>query len=243
MSKQYYSEIFRHSGASYHNAMQLVPAAREEEFIAAVELLNLSTNSTVLDVPAGGGYLKPYLFKENRYIGRDFSMGFVESSMVNLCTETDLQAPHNSIDNIICLAALHHIEDPTGFFNAAHKALNHKGVFLIGDVIEGSRQDSFLNQFVNQWNSLGHQGVFINETNVTNKLIKSGFDTDYLIKDYRWNFDSIAQARQYVRLLFNLDKHPCDETLDTALNELGIEVRQDSAHINWSLGFFRAIKN
>jgi len=240
MPDKYYAEIFKHSGTSYHKAMQRFPAARDEEFKAALSLLDLTHGSRLLDVPAGGGYLRSYLPESIDYIGLDFSSGFATLGEIDQCSETNTAFNDDSIDNAVCIAALHHVENKPGFFQELNRCLRPGGQLLIGDVVANSPEADFLNGFVNDWNSLGHNGTFISLRHDTQILQEAGFSSHTTIKRYHWNFDSQTDCHHYLRLLFALDKNPTEAQLDAAISQLGTKKTTSGFHLNWSLGFISA---
>lgn len=241
MAEHYYEEIFKQNGASYHRAMELWPAARDEEFEAVISYLTRLSGGRILDVPAGGGYLKRYLPQGWSYLGRDFSGGFGSAhNLVVKCSEIDLGVAESSFDTVICLAALHHVENREAFFNAVKSVLKPGGTFLIGDVIKGTKEADFLNGFVDQWNHLGHDGDFIAEDRDVAQLEMSGFEVQFKGHDYHWNFDDKAQAMDYFRHLFTLNKNPTDHDLEKALYKLGGIDTSSNFRTAWSLGFLEA---
>ena len=240
----YYEEIFNHNGASYHAAMELVPNARDEEFNTALSFLNLKANDVVLDVPAGGGYLKRYLPENIEYHAYDFSTGFGENIIeVNKCTETYIPIANQSVDHIVCLAAMHHVENRTGFYEEAKRILKPTGTLLIADVLLGSLQDDFLNSFVDKWNKLGHKGDFMQVEREAQELASVGFESSLIDKEYDWCFDSAVQARNYCRLLFAMNKNPSDRYIDKQIDRLGTKKTNSQFLMSWRLGFITATQS
>jgi len=241
MEKLYYEDIFNQNGASYHKAMDLWPNARDKEFNTALTFLDLNSGDTVLDVPAGGGYLKAYLPDNVRYSGYDFSTGFGhDAGEIAKCSETDIPIADNSVDHIICLAALHHVENRTGFYAEAKRVLKANGTLLIGDIITGSTQDHFLNGFVDHWNKLGHQGDFILPRREAAELASVGMSSRYSEREYEWCFQSRVDAQDYFRLLFTMNKTPPTELLDQQLDKLGARQEDTQFTVQWHLGFIVA---
>ena len=243
MADKYYAEIFNHSGASYHRAMELCPKARDEEFNAAFSLLQLNSGDRLLDVPAGGAYLKQFLGDDIDYHGFDFSNGFVSNLEIKECSETQIPIEANSIDKVICLAAMHHVQDKKGFVSELYRCLVSGGLLLIADVIANSKEAIFLNGFVDHWNSLGHDGDFINFERDSALLKELGFKTQSMTKHYLWNFESEDKCYEYLRLLFSLDKQPSAPELTKAVGQLGVSEANSGFHLNWSLGFIVAYKS
>ena len=173
---QAYEDIFNQRGQSYHLAMEKYPKAREEEFHAAIKRLKKNPGSTILDLPAGGGYLQKYLNKNINYLAYDFSGEFNDNhSKIIKCKESKIELGDGTINEIVSLAALHHIVARKEFYEEMYRILQNGGRLIIGDALAGSRIDDFLNGFLDQWNSMGHQGRFIKEEDV-NEIREAGFD-------------------------------------------------------------------
>ncbi len=92
---------------------------------------------------------------------------------------------------------------------------------MIGDVVKGSNEADFLNGFVNQYNSLGHNGDFITFERDIELLEQAGFSSTSLIKHVHWNFKSQRDCHNFLRLLFSLDNSPSNEKLDQTIDTLG----------------------
>lgn len=246
MTDLYYQEIFETNGQSYHKAMIDWPAARDQEFEAIIDILDIKPKDVVLDVPAGGGYLKNYLPKDVVYVARDFAAAFGQAShnQVLKCSETDLGFKADTFDFIICLAALHHIENKADFFKGVARILKPSGVFLIGDVVVDTVEADFLNGFVDRWNKLGHNGDFIQLDRDKALLKKCGFSSAFSQRKDRWVFDNEDTACHYFRHLFALNKQPEDKDIKDQLSKLkpNTEISKGQAKydIEWSLGFIEA---
>ena len=82
---QGYEEIFNERGKSYHLAMEKYPSSRDEEFRAVVEELRQKPKGAILDLPAGGGYLRRYLNELILYLAYDFSGEFDDNHSGRKC--------------------------------------------------------------------------------------------------------------------------------------------------------------
>ncbi len=222
--------------------MQLCPKARDEEFVTALSLLQPSTKNVVLDVPAGGAYLREYLNNDIQYQGFDFSTGFNRNQNVEACTETYIPLPDSSVDKAICLAAIHHVEHKAEFVKELHRCLAPYGRLVIGDIIANSEPADFLNGFVDTWNSLGHDGDFIKPRRDIALLEHAGFKARFQTNHYHWNFANSAECHNYLRQLFALDKRPSTNELNDAIQTLGVTESASGFRLNWSLGFLIATK-
>ncbi|MEM6582301.1 MAG: class I SAM-dependent methyltransferase [Pseudomonadota bacterium] len=244
MSELTYSEIFADPENTYRLAMERVPRARDAEFIAIRELLSLGEVSTLVDIPAGGGYLKQHLPKHIHYTGLEFSHGFSHgNNLVKHCTEASLPLANESQSAVVSLAAAHHLENRSAFYTEVARILEPKGCFILADVEQSSKIDWFLNTFVNQWNSQGHHGRFLDRKEESDTLRDCGFETEFTRRDFFWRFEDRSQMLSFARQLFRLDLNPSDNELLSALERLGISEEQDQTRLLWSLCCFIAQKS
>lgn len=238
-----YEDIFKKRGRSYHAAMEAFPEARNLEFEHASSFLKKEPGTTILDIPAGGGYLKKFLPHSIHYLAYDFAGAFEDGhSGTKKCKESKIDLPDFTADEIITLAAHHHIVDRDGFYQEIKRILKPKGRFVIGDVVIGSKEDPFLNGFLNQWNSMGHQGTFLDPEKDKQNLERHGFFVNYEKRSYTWNFPSKEDAQSYFRKLFFLDLNPSDQALENEFKKLGVALG-DGYAVGWSLGFLSATKH
>lgn len=233
---QGYEEIFNQRGKSYHLAMGKYPHARDEEFLAATIRLKQERNSTILDLPAGGGYLQKYLNEKINYLPYDFSGEFNDNHQrIKKCREGKIELADESVDEVVSLAAFHHIVARDEFYSEMQRILKTGGQFILGDVIADGKLDRFLNGFLDTWNSMGHKGMFITDKDI-NEIEKTGFKVKFEKDQYFWRFRTQQEAIEFFRLLFCLDLKPSDREVIQALEELGVS-KKNGFDICWELGF------
>lgn len=236
-----YEEIFSKRGKSYHEAMEQFPDARNEEFLTTVKFLNNKSESTILDIPSGGGYLKRFLNSKANYLPYDFSGEFVNAHAgINKCKESSIDLEDNSVDEIVSLAAMHHVVEREAFYGEMNRILKPGGRLVIVDVVSGTKIDSFLNVFLDAWNSMGHKGRFITINEDETQLQAAGFEVEFEIEGLNWVFSNEEEAHQFFRKLFYLDKDPPAGELKFAIEDLGVSITDSSFEVNWPLGFIVA---
>ncbi|MEP0986413.1 class I SAM-dependent methyltransferase [Ekhidna sp.] len=229
-----YEEIFNQRGRSYHLAMDKYPAARDEEFKTLVKKLNQSSGSVILDLPAGGGYLHDYLNEDVKYLAYDFSGEFNDQhSGIHKCKESRIDLDDESVFEVVSLAALHHIVARKDFYAEMYRILKPGGRMIIADVKVADKISRFLNGFVDQWNSMGHQGKFIRNED-DSEIRNAGFEVLVEKESYFWHFENEPSALEFFRLLFGLDLNPSDEELKKALLELGANDNKGFS-VSWGL--------
>ncbi|MCP4457358.1 MAG: class I SAM-dependent methyltransferase [Cytophagales bacterium] len=92
--------------------MMRYPHARDKEFETGVSYIANNSNYSILDLPAGGGYLKGFLPTGVKYFGFDFSCGFDDhNSKIIKCDEAKIDLLDESIDVVMNLAGSHHMLD------------------------------------------------------------------------------------------------------------------------------------
>ncbi len=241
-----YEEIFDKRGDRYHYAMQSYPEAREKEFRNLLKYSQVDQEDIIADIPAGGCYFKKYLQNGHLY--------FVESSEeflsrcqggLNkiLCPVDDLPFKTGFFDKVYSLAGTHHLEDKRPLFAEVHRVLKTDGDFVYADVKTGSREDDFLNIFVDRYNSMGHKGIFINEATIA-AMERFGLKVqtaEYL--DFTWNFASEADMIDFVKNLFGLDLAANDDEILRGIDSyLGYHQEDGKVYMNWGLYYLHATK-
>ena len=136
-----YKEIFTQRADSYHQAMADVPGARNEEFYWASKLLDVQNDHVVADMPSGGGYFRNHVQADNvRYLFLETSKEFAKrcphttNCQTVLCNFDDLTIDDESVDRLVCLAALHHVENKQKAFKEFYRVLKNKAKIVIADV-------------------------------------------------------------------------------------------------------------
>lgn len=232
---QDYQEIFNQRGDSYHLAMKKYPDARYQELISVLQFLK--AGDVVLDIPSGGGYLEGFLDETITYLPYDFSGEFADNHTgISKCTESRINIEDHIADKMVCLAAHHHIVERIEFYRESKRVLKEYGELIIIDPLIGSKPATFLNNFVNSWNSMGHKGEFLDFEADSEVLKTSGFKVTWEKHELNWMFDNREELLDFTRMLFYLDKNPDDELLYSSLSNLGVQSIGGKVQLNWDLG-------
>jgi SAM-dependent methyltransferase len=243
-----YEEIFEKRGDLYHKAMMLYPQARREEFNNIIDIANIRDGDLICDIPSGGGYMKNFINKRIEIISIETSQAFAKSCKANTASDVILTnldrvaIKSNSVDRVLSLAGLHHIEDKLSFYSESHRILKSKGKLLIADARQDAMVSTFLDVFVNEHNSMGHRGAYLNE-NTQGEIENCGFDVVYSSSlKYHWRFSSLDDMLTYFQLLFGIDKGTHDQILHGITRYLGYIIIKKEYCVNWELSFYKAIK-
>ena len=244
-----YSDIFEQRGNLYHQAMLRYPRAREQEFQHTVRVAGVEQNHLVCDVPSGGGYLQHFLEARTTLIHVETSYQFAQlcrhTGALPVCLSAldHLPLPSRSLDRVVSLAGLHHVEDKLSFYQEAARILKPQGVLCIADVWRDSRVATFLDTFVHTHNSMGHTGLYIDDQ-IASALEPYGFHVvSKEVIPYHWTFETLQGMAEFCQLLFGMDRATPREVLDGIQHYLGYARIEQSYCLNWELLFCKAVRS
>ena len=242
-----YSNIFGSRANSYIDASQCWPDTREQELDNFINLLALQPCERLLDVPCGSGLVAKKLAPSIEYLGLDPAQDFV-----NYCQAQNIPAvqaqmrctelPSESFDVIGSLTGVHHESNRTELYKEWFRLLKPGGRIVIMDVSKGSPVGLFLNGFVDQWNSAGHQGDFLTELD-TQYVTEAGFPTPLINQSsYDWVAANDLAMHSFMLNLFGLDKQPPLAEMQIAWKKLGWQPDEQVCRVPWSLRVIKAYK-
>ena len=241
-----YADIFDARGHAYHSAMTRYPHAREQEFAHLLRHVDFRECNVLVDAPSGGGYLRRHLHDAlPLVVSLEASYHFChcgkhdgESALVSGMSA--LALADDSADAVVSLAGLHHLPDRDAFYREAKRVLRPGGRIVVADVLKGSRVDSFLNGFVNESNSMGHGGIFLDDGDIAAMEDAGLRITRVSHENYHWCFDSRREMADFCKLLFGIDRVD-HASIESAIDDhLGIVETESRVLMNWSLQFIVA---
>ncbi len=244
-----YASIFSRRGADYDAAMRRFPQARQEEFAAFLRLAAPQPGETLIDLPAGGGYLRDYLDAAAIHlIAIEPTPAFhalcrTRVAECHLAPLAALPLPDRHADLALSLAGLHHETERLMIFREVLRVLRPGGRYAIAEVAADSAPARFLNEFVHRHNPNGHEGLFADD-DFRARLTQAGFAVVHDdVANYHWRFDSLPDMGEYLRLLFGMTLATPTQILDGVAQYLGFD-RSAEGHVrmNWSLRCLLGIK-
>jgi SAM-dependent methyltransferase len=235
-----YHELFDFRGSAYDNAMQLYPTARDQEFAQIISKAKLKAGMTVADVPAGGGYLKSYLPNNIEYLGHEPCSSFTNHTSLPAGSDPipllPLPWPDYKVDALISLAGIHHIENKLPFFTECRRVCKEGGLLVISDVAENTPPAIFLDSYVGDNNSTGHEGVYLHDGTI-NDLKLAGWNVlNANHMQFHWVFPSKKDAAIFCHKLFDIRHSSVSDTLNALEEQLGFDdLTNGNIGLNWSL--------
>jgi SAM-dependent methyltransferase len=244
-----YKDIFNQRGAAYHQAMMRYPLARIEEFQQIIKLAELQDGHMIFDIPSGGCYINNFIDRTVKIISVETSKEFIkdvqspENNTVLVCDSiADIPLLQESADRIISLAGLHHVSDKPAFYQEVYRLLKKGGLFCIADAFQDAKVAQFLDIFVDQNNSMGHQGEYLNAQTLQ-ELAAANFQVVYNSSiQYSWRFDSPQEMAEYCQLLFGIDRADPPQIIAGIDTYLGYQMQGEKCYMNWELHFLKCIK-
>lgn len=228
-----YAQIFETRGHLYHRAMQRWPAARRHEFQRLFDRYPVRAGQTVLDVPAGGGYLAGQLPTGTFVTARELASGFGGS--IPVLAEGDWSLARH--DHVVCLAALHHIPDQPRFIERLFEHLAPGGVLHIADVALGSPHSRFLDGFVGRYNLTGHQGTYLDADALPLTAPVARHVTRVEDVACPWVFASRTDLLDFCTDLFGLVDCPADLLEAELAERIGIREAGGEVELAWRLTY------
>lgn len=229
-----YGDIFDERGGAYAQAMRRWPEARAAEFDALFTARPVLPGERVLDVPAGGDYLRARL-PQAQVTALEFSEGFSQGVPVVTPGADWTGLADGPFDHVVCLAALHHTADGDSLVRQLLSQLTARGVLHLADVAAGSRVAGFLDGFVGRYNITGHQGFY--------RQAKAGSWT-HLGRVLRceditvpWRFATDQDMLGFTAGLFGLRDCPVAELLQALETQVGVVRDAHAVSLQWSLAY------
>jgi len=237
-----YKQIFDQRGQLYHRAMEALPACRAEEFLSVIGEADIAPGMTVIDAPSGGAYLADHLSGVT-LVGLESSPAFAalakeRAEAVLLVDDNTFPIADASVDRVLSIAGLHHIEDKTGFFAEVRRVLKPGGRAVLADVAENSPVRRFLDDFVGAYNETGHSGWYF-DTATRGELQGAGLK---VVRErplrFRWHAPDRRQLADFCRTLFGMVRTDNATVAEGISRYLGFHETPGDCALNWELFCF-----
>ncbi|MFK5922035.1 MAG: methyltransferase domain-containing protein [Verrucomicrobiota bacterium] len=226
------------------SAMINFPRARALERDALLELVDLQSGQTVLDIQAAGGFLSDEV---DRLLEQDVHCVCIEPcellggrlnsryQWLRDSVEQFESVEDGSVDVALGLAGLHHSGCHADTIKACQRVLKPGGELAICDVEKGAAIADWLNVFVDRHNPSGHVGNFLNFGDTASLLRDAGLiDVVEEKKRVPWKFEKKEQVAVFFKGLFALDLEL--EQVDEAIGEyFDLQYSDEGVALDWQL--------
>jgi SAM-dependent methyltransferase len=226
-----YDIVFQHRATDYAYAVQMYPNVLINELSTAASMVNAKPNETIINIPGACADISKYLPPSVIYKPYETNKQFSALTGIPYSANFDIPESNESVDKVLSLASLHHLtdEERVEFYKTVHRCLKPGGKLIIGDVCVGSRQDKWLNEFVNKYN--GHNGKFWSDND---KTLMTGFNVKTKMKHYPWVFSSQIEMIDFCKHLFGI-KNASDSEIKEGLQKY---LLASDTEFEWSLLYF-----
>jgi len=230
-----YEDIFRERGAAYQAAMRAWPDARREEFARPLARAAIRPGDVVVDVPAGGGYLREYLPAGCSWQGHEPCASFFGQASAD-APLLPLPWSGEFADLAFSIAGVHHLADKDPLLREFRRVLRPGGRLVLADAHADSEVARFLDDFVGAHNSTGHAGVYL-DGGFTGEIEASGLRVLSAERvRYHWWFATREDMGDFCRLLFDMRGIEADEDAAGIERHLGTSAGADGqVGMNWEL--------
>jgi SAM-dependent methyltransferase len=146
-----------------------------------------------------------------------------------------------SVDRVLSIAGLHHVEDKCALFTEMRRVLKPGGRIVVADVADDSVVRKFLDDFVGRYCQTGHSGWYFG-ADTRAELRDAGLNiVDEKKLDYLWYAPNMQQLANFCRLLFGMVNADTGTVADGIRHYLGTQETDGRAGLNWQLQCFTCI--
>ncbi|MCC5794165.1 MAG: class I SAM-dependent methyltransferase [Chromatiales bacterium] len=244
-----YQKTFNARGHLYNDAMSAQPGAREAERAALLDRARMNPGQRVMDAPAGGGYVADGVRAK---LGDQVQLVCVEpcarfsaamDARYHVLNEPldSVSLPDASLDVILSLAGLHHLDDRMPVYREWARLLRPGGQLVVADVGAGTGTARFLNGFVNRHTPGGHHGIFISEREFSEHLAVAGFFVEEdSMQNVPWRFRDREGLGSFCHTLFNTSRARPEAVADALETTVGLQRKPGGLALAWQLRYASA---
>lgn len=252
----------------YRRANSERPEARERELQRLFSLLNPAVGERIWEVGTGNGYLTFPLAEAVGSSGKVFTTDSIESNVFDVVVRNrERKLPIEAqvvgrpgthlpemVDAVTSIATLHHYDNRTSatgdkgrraVFKEFFQALRPGGRVVIADVLHGTNTQKYFDAIDDPRFCAphGHPHDFFTKASLVQVAEEAGFqDVSVAVESVPWQFESLAQAKQFVHTIHNATCSP-EESFELAQRILGFTNKNTHHELGWELFYLTACKS
>ncbi len=230
LNQRYHNDPFALRAVSYKIGCNQFAHVRREERAHLFTDIPIMNSQKALELQSGSGYVSDGL----KEIAPNIDVVCIEPSLSLAQTTLDkyptICAPlesiplaNNSADLIFVLAGFHHSPSLAPIITEIQRILKSGGYASIAEVLKGSKEARWLNEYVDKHTTRGHKGIFISEGDFSELLVQEGFtDIHEERKTIHWLAKDRNELLQFLKTLFGLEcsLKQIDQDIDDYLHPL-----------------------
>lgn len=241
-----YRAIFNRRGHHYTDAVKRHAAARKRERDVLLDFLAARAGETILDAPAGGGYvadgIRALLGDQSKVVcvepAERFAAAIDPAFEVLVAPLEATPLPDASCDAVASLAGLHHFSDKLPVYLEWFRLLKGGGRVVVADVEAETPPARFLNVYVHRHTPDGHEGFFLRPGDLTRDLERVGFErVEEQHVAVPWIFPDELHMAEFCHSLFCLTGTTPAAVADELSRWIDLERIPDGIQMNWSLRY------
>ncbi len=256
--KMEYDRAFANRVGDYMYAISTYPHVMYEEFMDLLSEVDPQSGDVILNLDGVASPLHLYIqnMSEISYSIFESHHDFYtyhkdqnqnQTQNVHFYEKYTLPYVPNSVDKVCIHASHHHIcpEDRERLYKNVYEVLKPGGIFIISDVSKYSKEDTWLNKIVHNYNPNGHCGRFLDILDKY-EVEKHGFEVQLKEKMCKWRFKSIKELIDFMKRLFYLKKIESGAQLYNLIHtylDLQYDHTSKEFYFSWNLLYFICLKH
>lgn len=222
------------------------PYARVNEFKNFKKItINLKLKN-ILEFPSDGKMLN-YVYPESiidrgEVLHGDWENLYRNKIFITSYGLSDIKDHH--YDAILGITPFHHAthKQQIRLIDSSIDKIKNRGILIFGEVLNGSKEAIFLDEFIHKFSKNGHKGNYPDIKFI--EILKNAGYSKTLVRKYScpWIFQTEKEMCIFCKKIFGLNKIKTDFLLSNLMAYLGYKKYRNQIYLNWNLIYFVGLK-